>query len=228
MEELTQAQIARKAEIIKDIIKKRPDLNGCSYTSEKYYDYERNYERVRMIPSKRFFGYDPEELFTLGLNDPGYRLREAMFTIFDKGIQQKMNRFDDRISDPLRKFVSKIGIPGLYRVKTSVNSVGHVYAVTLEEASRVADVSYGFVVAGKKNRWGDPETLSVNFAKQGTVGDLNVSNQYDVGRIRERIVDAEATIEKQRALITKYETELMAIQMSELSQLDSSFEESAA
>ena len=228
MKELTQEQIVRRTEIIEDIIKKRPEKNGCSYTSERYFDHERNYMRTRMIPSRQFFGYDPEELWTLGLNESGYRLSESLRDIFEKGFTQKQNRFEERITDHLRTHVNNFGIPGLYRVRTSANSIGYVYAVPLEEAQRVADVSYGFVIAGKKDRWGDQESLRVAFNKQGTVGDLNVSNQSDVENIRERIASAQESIDKQRGLITKYETELMAIQMSELSQLDTSFEEDAA
>ena len=228
MKELTQEQVVRRTEIIKDIIKKRPDEHNCSYVEKEYYDFERNYSRTRMIPSKKFFGHCPIELWTLGLSENGYRLRETILDIFEKGTTQKQNRFNERITDDLLKYVSDFGIPGLYRVRTSTNSIGYVYAVSLEEAQRVADVSYGFVIAGKKDRWGDPESLRVAFNKQGTVGDLNVSNQSDVGHIRERIASAQEQIVKQRELITKYETDLMAIQMSELSQLGTLLDDEAA
>jgi hypothetical protein len=228
MEELTPTQIARRSEIIKDIIKKRPELNGCSYTSEKYFDYDRNYERVRMIPSRQFFGYDPEELFTLGLNESGYQLRESLYNIFEKGITQKQNRFEERVCDPIRDLIRKIGITGLYSVRTSKGNLGFVHARDLAEAKRVADIAYGFVVAGQKDRWGDELSLSVGFRKQGTVAELNVTNQVDVDNIKEKIESARRDIEKSEKRIAEYENDLIAIQMSEMSQLTTSFEESAA
>ena len=228
MEELTQSQIERKAEIIKDIIKKRPELNGCSYTSEKYFDYDRNYERTRMIPSKKFFGYDPGELVTLRLNVSGYHLTEALHSIFDKGITQKYNRFEERITDPVQNHVRTIGVPGLYSVRTSSTNVGHVHAVSLEEAQRVADITYGFLVAGKTDRWGDKEALRVGFSQVGGVVDISVKNKRDVENIKNRIDSANETIAQAHKNIAQYEAELMAIQMAELSQLDSVIDESAA
>jgi hypothetical protein len=228
MEELTQSQIERKAEIIKDIIKKRPELNGCTYTSEKYFDYDRNYERTRMIPSKKFFGYDPEELVTLRLNISGYHLVEALNSIFDKGITQKQNRFEERIVDPVQTHTRTVGIPGLYSVRTSATNVGHVHAVSLEEAKRVADITYGFLIAGKTDRWGDEETLRVGFSQIGGVVDISAKNKRDVENIKDRIVSANETIAKAQKNIAQYESELIAIQMAELSQLDSIIDESAA
>jgi hypothetical protein len=229
MKELTQTQVARRLEIIKDIIKKRPELNGCTYTSEKYFDYDRNYERVRMIPSKQLFGYDPEELYTLRLSIDGYTLRESLNELYDyKGITQKQNRFEERIVTPLRNHVSNVGITGLYRVRTSSSNVGHVHAVSLEEAQRVADIAYGFLIAGKTDRWGDGEKLRVSFNRQGGVGDIGSSNQRDVEHIKNRIESALEKIEQTKQDIKQYEAELMAIQMSELSQFDSIVEEDAA
>lgn len=222
MEELTQTQVARRLEIIKDIIKKRPELNGCTYTSEKYFDYKRNYERVRMVPNKPLFGYDPEELYTLRLSINGYTLRESLNELYDyKGITQKQNRFEERIVNPLRNHVSDVGITGLYRVRTSRTNVGHVHAVSLEEAQRVADIAYGFLIAGKTDRWGEAETLRVGFSRQGEVCDLSSSNQSDVEHIKNRIESALEKIEQTKQDIKQYEAELMAIQMSELSQFDS-------
>lgn len=229
MKELTPAQIARRSEIIKDIIKKRPELNGCTYTSERYYDYDRNYERVRMVPNKPLFGYDPEELYTLRLSINGYTLRESLNELYDfKGITQKQNRFEERIVNPLRNHVSDVGITGLYRVRTSRTNVGHVHAVSLEEAKRVADIAYGFLIAGKTDRWGEPERLRVSFNAQGGVCDLNSSNQGDVEQIKNRIESAREKIEQSKQDIKQYEAELMAIQMSELSQFNSIAEEDAA
>jgi hypothetical protein len=229
MEELTQTQVERRSEIIKDIIKKRPELNGCTYTSERYYDYDRNYERVRMVPNKPLFGYDPDELYTLRLSINGYTLRESLSELYDrKGITQKQNRFEERIVNPLRNHVSNVGIIGLYRVRTSRTNVGHVHAVSLEEAKRVADITYGFLIAGKTDRWGEDETLRVSFSSQGGVGDIGSSNQRDVENIKSSIESAREKIATCKKDIKQYEAELMAIQMSELSQLDSIVEEDAA
>jgi hypothetical protein len=141
---------------------------------------------------------------------------------------QKQNRFDERICDPIRDFIRKVGIPGLYSIRTSKSQLGFVYAHDLAEAQRVADIAYGFVIAGKKDRWGDELTLSVGFRKQGTVAELNVTNQDDVDRIKSKIASAQRDIEKTNKLIEGYENDLIAIQMSELSQLSASFEEDAA
>jgi hypothetical protein len=224
---LTEKQFARRAEIIKDIIKKRPELNGCTYTTESYYDYDRKYERTHMIPSKPLFGYDPSELYSLGLNINGYSLRETLYSLYDKAITQKQNRFEERITKPLSKHVTDSGIPGLYRVRTSRTNVGHVHAVSLEEAKRVAEIAYGFLIAGKTDRWGDPDTLRVSFKTQGGVGDLNSNNQKDVDQIKQRIESAREKIEQTKQDIAQYEAELMSIQMSELSQFDSIAEEDA-
>ncbi len=226
--ELTQTQINRRNIIIKDIIQKRPTINGCTYEEDSYFDYDRNYRRKRMVPSKAFFGYDPEELYTLGLHDAGYSLRRSIEELYEKAWVQKQNRFDERISSNLQDHVRKVGIPGLYSVRTSKGALGYVCAQDLDEAQRVADIAYGFVVAGKKDRWGDPLTLSVSFRKQGTVAELNTSNKEDVDRIKSKIEQAKREIEKSENLIAGYENDLIAIQMSEMSQLTTSFEEDAA
>lgn len=222
---LTQAQIKRRHAIIKDIIQKRPTLNGCTYEEESFFDYDRNYQRKRMIPNKPFFGYDPEELYTLRLHDDSYSLKSDISELYDKALKQKQNRFSERISQPLHDFLRKVGIPGLYRVHTTTSSLGFVYAKNLEEARRTADVTYGFVVAGKTTRYGDPIELTVRFNRQGTVADLNQVNHSDVERIDRKIADAKETIEQLKAQITEYETERVAIQMAEMSQLSSSFED---
>jgi hypothetical protein len=226
--ELTQAQINRRNIIIKDIIQKRPTVNGCTYETDEYFDHDRNYRRKRMVPNKSFFGYNPEELFTLGLNDGGWALRNIIQELYEKGWTQKQNRFDERICDPIRNYIRKVGIAGLYSVRTSKSNLGFVHARDLAEARRVADIAYGFVVAGKKDRWGDELTLSVGFRKQGTVAELNVSNQDDVDKIKSQIKSAQADIEKTNKRIAGYENDLIAIQMSEMSQLTATFEESTA
>jgi hypothetical protein len=226
--ELTQAQINRRNVIIKDIIQKRPTVNGCTYETDEYFDHDRNYRRKRMVPSKAFFGYDVEELYTLGLNDGGWTLRNIIQELYEKGWTQKQNRFDERICDPIRNYIRKAGIPGLYSVRTTKSQLGFVYAHDLAEAQRVADIAYGFVIVGKLDRWGDPLSLSVGFRKQGTVAELNVSNQDDVNRIKGKIESARREIEKTEKLIVGYENDLIAIQMSEMSQLTTSFEEDAA
>ncbi len=226
--ELSQKQINRRNAIIKDIIQKRPTLNGCTYEEDSYFDYDRNYRRTRMVPSKPFFGYDPEELITLKLGDNGYELWNSIESLYEKGHRQKLNRFNERICNPLSDFIRKSGIPGLYAVRTSKSSLGYVYACDLAEAGRVADIAYGFVVAGKTDRWGVPLKISVGFRRQGTVAELNVTNQEDVNRIKGRIESARLEIEKTEKLIAEYENDLIAIQMSEMSQLSTSFEEDSA
>jgi hypothetical protein len=225
---LTEKQQKRRREVIEDIIQKRPTSNGCTYTSEKYYDYDRNYERTKMIPSKSFFGYDPAELVSLELHNSGYQLRESMYEIYEKGHTQKMNRFDERICSALLKHIRNVGVPGLYRVRTSLSNLGFIYANNLSEAQRVADVTYGFTIAGKKNRWGDQVELAVGFHRCGTVAELNASNESDVARLNEKIRDAKESVERILGQISDHEQDLIAIQMSELSQLSASFEEDAA
>jgi hypothetical protein len=226
--ELTQKQIKRRNAIIQDIIQKRPTMNGCTYHTDEYFDHDRNYRRKRMVPSKAFFGYDPEELYTLGLYDAGWSLRRSIEELYEKAWIQKQNRFEERVSSKLQDHVRKVGIPGLYSVRTSKSQLGFVYAHDLAEAQRVADIAYGFVVVGKLDRWGDQLTLSVGFRKQGTVAELNVSNQDDVNRIKGKIESARREIEKTEKQIEGYENDLIAIQMSEMSQLSTSFEEDAA
>ena len=226
--ERTQEQNDRRNKIIKDIIKKRPDANGCTYEDDSYYDYDRNYRRIRQVPSKKFFGYDPLELTTLGLLDSGYALRESICQIYEKGVTQKCNRFHDRISNPLRIHIRSEGIPGLYTVRTRESRLGYIHAHDLDEAQRVADVTYGFTTVGKIDRWGEQLVISVNFSRVGTVTDLNDSNKGDVGALNDKIKSAREVIERNIASIKGYEQDLIAIQMSELSQLSASFEESAA
>ena len=226
--DLTETQVLRRKKIVEDIILKRPAAYGCTYETEVYYDYDRNYQRKRMIPSKPFFGHDPAELKTLGLVDGGWGVGSVIRDLFEKAHTQKENRFEERIGGPVRQFIASAGIPGLYSVRTTRNPIGHVYAVNMEEAKRVADIAFGFVVAGQKDRWGGQLELSVSFNKLGDVADLNVSNQRDVDKLKDRIETAQNEIEARKELIKRCETELMAIQMSEISQLSASFEENAA
>jgi len=224
----TEKQHKRRKAVIEDIIQKRPTSNGCTYTSEKYYDYDRNYERTKMVPNKRFFGYDPNELVSLNLHNGGYQLGETMREIYDKGLTQKMNRFDERICSLLLKHIRNVGVPGLYSVRTRLSNLGYIYANDLSEAQRVADVTYGFTIAGKKDRWGEPLHLNVGFNRSGTIAELNTSNERDVTKLNEKIRDAKESIETLKGQISDHEQDLIAIQMSELSQLSASFEESAA
>jgi hypothetical protein len=225
---LTEKQQKRRKEVIADIIQKRPTSNGCTYTPEKYYDYDRNYERTRMIPNKRFFGYDPTELASLELQDNGYSLRESMIELYDKGLTQKINRFDERICSTLKQHIRNVGVPGLYSVRTPISNLGFIYANDLAEAQRVADVTYGFTITDKKDRWGEQVELSVHFRRCGTVAELNTSNKYDVSRLSEKIIAAKESIEKLKGQISDHEQDLIAIQMSELSQLSACFEEGVA
>ena len=144
--------------------------------------------------------------------------------VFDKATVQKGNRFEERIVDPVRKHISAIGVEGLYKVQTSDSAVGYVYAMNLSEARRVADVTFGFLILGKTDRWGDAQSLRVRWSQRGTPGDIGANNKEDVDRIKSRIAKAKETIETANKNIAQYEAELMAIQMSELSQLDSSYE----
>jgi hypothetical protein len=226
--ELTEVQIVRRNIIIKDIIQKRPTLNACTYREETYYDPDRKYRRNRLIPNKEFFGYDPDELWTLGLQKSGWALTRVVQELYSKALTQKINRFDDRICEPLREFVLKLGITGLYSVRTSKNKLGFVHAIDLAEAGRVADVAYGYLIVGKNDRWGDPMKLRVCFNKQGTVSELNVTNQSDVESLKNKIKTAKREIENTENFIEGWKNDIVAIQMSEMSQLSAVFEESAA
>jgi len=225
---LTEAQAKRKNAILKDLIQKRPTENGCIYEEDSYFDHDRNYRRKRMVPSKPFFGYDPSELYELQFGESGWALRSELSELFDKAITQKINRIDERITQPLNVLIREEGIPGLYSVATSKSQLGYIHAADLDEARRVADIAYGFVIAGQTDRWGDPLKLGVRFRSQGTVADLNQNNQRDIDRIKKRIQDAKEEIEKTKLRIAEYENDLVAIQMSEMSQLTTSFEEDAA
>jgi len=217
---LTLTQIARRAQIIKDIVKKRPSEHGCTYTVKRIYDYDRGYYRNHMIPDKAFFGHCPIELYTLGVEGlSGLGLTKVIRDIFDKGITQKKNRFHERIVRPVRTYVSDVGIPGLYRVRTSAVPLGYVHAVSQEEAVRVASVTYGFVVVGKETRYGDPERLHVAFSRSGSVVELNALNQADVDDINNKILTIEESIERNKKQIEKFKNDIIAIQMGAITQL---------
>lgn len=225
---LTEEQTKRKNVILQDLIQKRPTAKGCTYESDQYFCHDRNYYRTRMVPSKTFFGYDPSELYELQFSEAGWTLRSELSELFDKAITQKANRIEERITQPLNDFVRTEGIPGLYSVSTAKSQLGYIHAVDRAEAERVADIAYGFVIAGKTDRWGDPLKISVRFRRQGTVADLNQNNQRDIERLNKRIEEAHQEIAKTKELIAEYENDLVAIQMSEMSQLATSFEEDAA
>ena len=217
---LTPTQIARRNVIIKDIVKKRPTENGCTYTTKSEYDYNRGYRRNVMVPSKKFFGYNPIELGALGLyrmND--FDTEQAIRPLFAKAITQKSNRFIERIISPLRTYINEVGAPGLYKVRADHSSLGYVHAVNLAEAVRVADVTYGFTVAGKIDRYGDAVRLDVRFNQFGDLSLLACENQKDIDVINNRIDILMNNIKVYQDSVAKLKNDIIAIQMGSINQI---------
>lgn len=217
---LTPTQIARRNVIIKDIVKKRPTENGCTYTTKSEYDYNRGYRRNVMVPSKKFFGYCPIELGALGfyrIND--FDTEQAIRPLFAKAITQKSNRFIERIVSPLRTYINEVGAPGLYKVRADHSSLGYVHAVNLAEAVRVADVTYGFTVAGKIDRYGDAVRLDVRFNQFGDLSLLACENQKDIDVINNRIDILMNNIKVYQDSVAKLKNDIIAIQMGSINQI---------
>lgn len=217
---LTPTQIARRNVIIKDIVKKRPTENGCTYTTKSEYDYNRGYRRNVMVPSKKFFGYCPIELGALGfyrIND--FDTEQAIRPLFAKAITQKSNRFIERIISPLRTYINEVGAPGLYKVRADHSSLGYVHAVNLAEAVRVADVTYGFTVAGKIDRYGDAVRLDVRFNQFGDLSLLACENQKDIDVINNRIDILMNNIKVYQDSVAKLKNDIIAIQMGSINQI---------
>lgn len=215
---LTEKQIERKRVIVADLIKKRPELNGCTYSEEEYYDHERRYYRKRMIPSVEFFGFDPVELYELSVKGE-WTLRDFLRDEYSKGVTNKFNRIDERITAKLSNYIRKIGIPGLYSVSTYNAELGVVCAEDLAQAQRIADVTFGFMIAGKKDRWGDPCTLNVSFSSQGGREKIHSANEITVKRIEKAISRKEEMISEARKEIEELQARLVSIQLSEMSQI---------
>ena len=217
---LTPTQIARRNDIIKDIVKKRPTENGCTYTTKSEYDYSRGYRRNVMVPSKKFFGYCPLELGALGfyrMND--LDIAQLIRLLFAKAITQKSNRFTERIISPLRTHISEVGAPGLYKVRAGGSSLGYVHAVNLAEAVRVADVTYGFTIAGKVDRYGDAQRLDVRFSQFGDLSLLANENQKDIDTINSRIKALMQSIKVYQDSVAKLKNDIIAIQMGSINQI---------
>ena len=217
---LTPTQIARRNDIIKDIVKKRPTENGCTYTTKSEYDHSRGYRRNVMVPSKKFFGYCPLELGTLGF----YRMSDfdivnLVRPLFAKAITQKSNRFTERIISPLRTHIGEVGAPGLYKVRGGGRSLGYVHAVNLAEAVRVADVTYGFTIAGKVDRHGGALRLDVYFNQFGDLSLLACENQKDIDTINSRIKAELQRIKVYQDSIDKLKNDIIAIQMGSINQM---------
>jgi hypothetical protein len=217
---LTPTQVARRNVIIKDIVKKRPTENGCTYTTQSEYDYNRGYRRNVIVPSKPFFGYCPLELGELGfyrMND--FDIAHLIRLHFAKAITQKTNRFSERIVCKLRVYINEVGAPGLYKVRAAGNSLGYVHAVNLAEAVRVADVTYGYTVAGKLNRYGDSVRLDVRFNQFGDLSLLACENQKDIDAINSRIEALMNNIKVYQDSVDKLKNDIIAIQMGSINQI---------
>jgi len=213
----------RIKEIIEDILKKRPTANGCSLSTEHYYDYERRYHRARIISDKEFFGYDPIELYELGFRNPG-RCRLMLEELYTKGITRKLNRLDERLLIPVRAFVNNNGIPGVYRVFTSDERLGLIYAADRNEARRIADVTFGYLVLNKTDRYGAEARLFVRFESIGDISSVSVENEKAIEALKRKMNGLKTTAEGIAKNIADTETLITAIQLSALSQLSATFE----
>ena len=217
---LTPTQIARRNVIIKDIVKKRPTENGCTYTTKSEYDYNRGYRRNVIVPSKPFFGYNPLELGELGFyRMSDFDIAQLMRPHFAKAITQKTNRFSERIVCKLRVYINEVGAPGLYKVRADHSSLGYVHAVNLAEAVRVADVTYGFTIAGKIDRYGDAQRLDVRFNQFGDLSLLACENQKDIDVINNRIEALMNNIKVYQNSVAKLKNDIIAIQMGSINQI---------
>lgn len=216
---LTPTQIARRNDIIKDIVKKRPTENGCTYTTKSEYDYSRGYRRNIMVPSKKFFGYCPIELGALGFYCNDFDTEKAIRPLFAKAIKQKLNRFNERITRPLMTHINTVGASGLYKVRAHGSSLGYVHAVNLAEAVRVADVTYGFTIAGKIDRYGNAQQLEVRFDQFGDLSLLACENQKDIDTINSRIKALMQNIKLYQASVDKLKNDIIAIQMGSINQI---------
>lgn len=225
----TEAQAkARSEEIIRDIMKKRPEGNGCTYTTETYWCHDRGYQRKRMVPSKPFFGYDPHELAALklvgGTGSDRYSVELLIRMYFDKAQTQKINRWHERIADPVWRHIRDVGIPGVYEVRVDGTKAGTVIADNLSFAKRIAEVSFGFLVAGKKDRWGGDQEVTVRYYGQGDVTTLSSNNNEAIQDLKRKIDDMKSEIAKKEQLIAQHEATINAIQITEISQMSSQFE----
>lgn len=215
---LNEEQIIRRNEIFKDIIKKRPVLNGCTYTCDERYDYDRGYYRKLMVPDKKFFGYDAEEIYELFVNE-SWLFKNIAKELFEKGITQKINRLNERLVQPVSDFARTDGIPGMYSVRTYESECGYVYAQDYKEAVRIADVTYGYLIVGKKNCYGDDLSLIVNFNSTQGLDDLSSMQQNKIDSINVKIMKVKEAMAQSEARIKMLEHHIIAIQMGAITQM---------
>ena len=189
---------ARRDAIIDDLLKKRPNKGSTKVTYEPKQKY--CYDRSRYVyfgePSCPYYGYNPEELFELGLenqSDAKHYVRERFFagkSSWEIGrkkstVTRRANRIWNRIEAAVRH-VKKIGGCGVYKVidRGGYRSqpMGHVYGISMPEARETARMSFGYLA-----RNGDSSNLDVEFMKLGTIKELSNLNAVTIDQINNKI-----------------------------------------
>lgn len=229
---------AHRADVIQDLLKNRPagpSLNQVNYRKVEKWCPERSRNIVKDVPDKEYFGYDKRMLFNLGirsLDDVRKVLRkynfDGKYIIGSKKrtYTRQCNRLWARL-EPAIKLVIKEGGTGVYRViHKSVRSsytlretsVGFVYAVDYNEATRMSRLMFGYLVK-------DPENLETVFTRFGTQSALFSYNTRAVEKIDARLQEIENSLKYMKEKAKKLASMKQAIVNVTVSMCDNDQEE---
>jgi len=229
---------AKKADVIQDLLKNRPNgppKNHVTYRKVEEWCPDRCKNITKDVPDKEYYGYEKEMLFNLGmrsLDDVRKILRkhnfDGKFVVGGKKrtYTRQCNRLWTRIEPAIKASIKEGGV-GVYRVvHKSVRSaytlretsVGFIYAVDYNEATRMARLMFGYLVK-------DPDNLETVFTRFGTQTALFSYNTRAVEKIDSRLKEIENSLSYMKEKILKLESMKQAIVNVTLSMCDNEQEE---
>ena len=168
------------------------------------------------------FGYADEELFDLGFKSRKDAREFLRFREFDgipdwhlgrrkRTLTRRTNLLWERINKAVDRVVNRGGV-GIYAVTQGyhINSIGHLYARSKEEALENANLFFSYLV---------PHPVRVKFTKRGTVKDLSLLNEQMAQNIHKGIKTAQEKIEAKKVQITSLKAQLNTLRIVETQQI---------
>lgn len=216
----------RRDAIIKDLLLRRPKGDvGIEPTFEEYeewcYDARKDKKYIRC--EHPGWGYSDDTLFLLGFRSSSqvthYVLQkfygvtsEWDLTAGQKaGCTRKSRRIWSRIQDGVRR-VAREGRPGIYKICAGYysTSIGTVYATDHEDAKKLGEMFYGYLLAD------DDNGIRTEFIKMGGIEEIQSANQRAIEGIEKEVSRAEERIKEFQAEVARKRMQIDAIQMLQM------------
>lgn len=223
--------------IVDDLLKKRPSGPAgvyveCTETQEYCYDRRRYVNKIK--PSVKHFGYNPEDIFKMGLKDRHDCDRYIRARFFDNQsnwelrqkkatVTRRVNRLWERIAEAISG-VRSAGSRGIYTVKCRHDrtgiALGAVYALNKAEALETAKLSYGYLVPVVSPSSRLVPEIFVDFVCIADSQSLMSYNAEITDKVNDRIERIHKDIEASQKQIESLKARLTTISLVEAQMLD--------